>query len=211
MELEDDMLMVELLKDGAPVNMAVGGSGWTPLIYFVVRDMYDEVLLAIESGANVNQAEADGWTPLMFAANNGFSAVAMLLLESDADLHATSASTGAAALELARAAGHDGVVALLLERGATDSPLLEEMEQEMEEEVREGDWEGGEEGREEEREEGEEEVAAAPSQVEEEPSEPGWPGVNEPVENYPTELKVVHDAMQKDFEKHKKRKGLFFW
>jgi len=39
---EEDQLVMELIRDGASVNLQEGNSGWTPLIYCAVRGLYEE-------------------------------------------------------------------------------------------------------------------------------------------------------------------------
>lgn len=58
-----------LIKQGFPINQNVESSfGRTPLIGAIIQDQVNVFNFLIESGANVNLADADGMTPLMWVA-----------------------------------------------------------------------------------------------------------------------------------------------
>lgn len=219
---EDPSLVLQLLRDDGPVNLALPESGWTPLAFMAVCGLYDEALELIGMGADANKAEADGWTPLMFAANNGHASVVSLLLESGANVNARNRA-GSSALTLARDGGYEDIVTLLLDGGALEHPDPEpEPEPEAEEGSRgqEGEQaEAGEvlpsaqgdtpQGQEASPQANDSEQAATVKETPEPEKKEAWTWTPDP--NPPQELKIANAAVQEDFNKHKKRKGLFFW
>ncbi len=68
--------------------------------------------LLIENGADVNTAQEGGFTPLLEAAQNGQREMIDLLLAHGADNHART-NDGQSAVDLARKAGHEGLIDLL--------------------------------------------------------------------------------------------------
>ncbi len=66
----------------------------------------------LNAGARVNETQHGGWTPLHQAASHGFTDLVQLLLDRGADRAARS-DDGRTPLEMARAGGHETVVALL--------------------------------------------------------------------------------------------------
>lgn len=224
MELDEEQLVMDLIRDEGRVNLATRSSGWTPLIFFAERGLHDQCVELIGIGAEVNQPEADGWNALLFAASNGHIQVVADLLESGANVN-FRARSGATALSKALEGGHNDIVKLLLARGATEkgeetfhAPRDEEGN-EQEQEQADGTTEATTDpDAPTDTETAEVPVPEAPA-AEEDPH-PTPEAVGEPVQtadsithdpNPPGELDLTRKAVEEDFAKHKKRKGLFFW
>jgi hypothetical protein len=74
----------------------------------------------IARGVDVNAISGDGLTPLAIAAQTGRLEIVKLLLAANADPNLRRPSDNRSALDLARANGHDQIVALLKEAGAQE-------------------------------------------------------------------------------------------
>ena len=89
-----------LLDAGADINARnrhkVFGSGNSPLSAAVYQDHADVVMLLLERGADVNQADNAGWTPLHLAVANGRVETARMLLAAGADANARTDERGPA-------------------------------------------------------------------------------------------------------------------
>jgi hypothetical protein len=64
-----------------------------------------------------------GYTPLMLACVGGYRSTAEFLLDHGADVNATESDGGSSALTLALEYGHQNIVPLLAQHGATSEPL----------------------------------------------------------------------------------------
>ncbi len=102
-----------LIEAGADVNARSANSFSVLPLHSAVAGNRDDVVAAlIDAGADVNATQPHGWTPLLGAAKTGSLASVERLLAAGAD-PAPRNDDGASALELARAAGHDAIVARL--------------------------------------------------------------------------------------------------
>jgi ankyrin repeat protein len=100
-------------------------NGNTALMMAAFKRDGDTVRALLEKGAKVNQP---GWTALHYAAASGDAAIAQLLVERGAKLDALSPRPSGAVTPLMMAAreGQDGIVRLLLGKGA--NPALKNTE-----------------------------------------------------------------------------------
>lgn len=77
-----------------------------------------EVESLVESGADVNAANASGQTPLHLAAANGDADMVRVLIEDGAEFDMPDSGAGLSALHVAAQCGHERVVDLLVRYGA---------------------------------------------------------------------------------------------
>ena len=85
----------------------------------------ETVLAQLESGVDVNHANASGDTPLTYAAFMGHAEVVDLLIEKEADINAGGLA-GWTALHLAAQRGHEKIVEQLIANGAEINALTNE-------------------------------------------------------------------------------------
>ena len=108
-----------LLAAGANPS-ATTRSGWTALIYAAARGEAEAVNALVKAGAPVDRShrQADrGWTALIYSAQGGHILTAQILLEGGADVNVER--SGMTALQMATSQGHDDMIRLLEEAGAT--------------------------------------------------------------------------------------------
>ena len=117
--------MVEyLIANGADVNQAAQGDG-NPLIMASMHGHLDVARLLIERGADVNGIVVDDETPLINAARSNQMDVARYLIAQGADVSLAVDAMTARGIERrsplseARRRGHDAMIRLLRENGAT--------------------------------------------------------------------------------------------
>ena len=102
-----------LIGSGADVNARSDNPLSVLPIHSAVAGNHDDVVaILIEAGADVHATQRHGWTPLHGAAQNGSLASVERLLAAGADPAARN-HDGTSAIELARAAGHEAIVARL--------------------------------------------------------------------------------------------------
>jgi ankyrin repeat protein len=102
-----------LLAAGADVNARSDNAFSVLPIHSAVAGGLDEVVaVLVDSGADVNARQRHGWTPLHGAAQNGSLASVEKQLAAGADPAARN-DDGVDAVELARQAGHEAIVARL--------------------------------------------------------------------------------------------------
>jgi uncharacterized protein len=102
-----------LLEAGADVNARSSNEIAVLPIHSAVAGGHDEVVAAlVDAGADVNATQRHGWTPLQGAAKNGSLPSVERLLAAGADRTARNGD-GDTAEDLARAVGHDDIVARL--------------------------------------------------------------------------------------------------
>lgn len=102
-----------LIDGGADVNARSENSFSVLPIHSAAAGNHDEVVaVLVDGGADVNARQPGGWTPLHGAARNGSLATVERLLAAGADPAARN-DDGRSALDLARTAGHDAIVARL--------------------------------------------------------------------------------------------------
>ncbi|WP_306536757.1 ankyrin repeat domain-containing protein [Geobacter sp.] len=105
-----------LLDKGANPDITIDD---TPLVTMAIKDGQPEIAgLLIAKGAAVNAVDEEGKTPLMHACEQGDMATVKALLAKGADVN-IPAKDDEAALTIAIAGKHDGIIGLLLEKGAT--------------------------------------------------------------------------------------------
>ena len=103
----------DLLAAGADVNARSENSMSVQPLHSATAGGHDDVVaVLIDAGADVDSRQPQGWTPLHAAAMNGSFRSVDRLLAAGADPAARN-DDGTTAIELARAAGHDAIVALL--------------------------------------------------------------------------------------------------
>ncbi|MGO9565909.1 MAG: ankyrin repeat domain-containing protein [Desulfomonilaceae bacterium] len=102
----------QLLAAGADPN-ARRQVGLTPLISSALDGRADIAKLLLDKGANVNAKSDNGMTALMVAASKGHKAVAQLLLDNGADANIRNDTLALNAFQMAVAAKHSEVAALL--------------------------------------------------------------------------------------------------
>ena len=102
-----------LLNAGADVNARSDNALSVLPIHSAVAGGHDDVVaLLVDAGADVNARQPHGWTPLHGAAHTGSLASVERFLAAGADPAARN-DEGTTAVELARAGGHDAIVARL--------------------------------------------------------------------------------------------------
>jgi ankyrin repeat protein len=102
-----------LVKHGADVNAVANNPMLVqPLHSAAAAGRADIVQLLLESGADANARQQGGFIALHAAAQNGDHAMVKLLLDHGADA-AAATDDGRTAADIADAAGHPEVVALL--------------------------------------------------------------------------------------------------
>jgi len=102
-----------LLEAGADVNARSANPLSVLPIHSAVAGGHDDVVaVLVDAGADVNATQRHGWTPLHGAAQNGSLPSVERLLAAGADPAARN-DDGVDAIELARAAGHEAIVARL--------------------------------------------------------------------------------------------------
>lgn len=84
----------------------------------VARGKVAEVASLVDSGADINAANASGQTPLHLAAANGDAGMVQVLLEDGAEFDLLDTGEGLSALHVAAQCGHEQVVDLLVRYGA---------------------------------------------------------------------------------------------
>ena len=104
-----------LLARGASVNVT-DEEEWTPLLSAASAGRLGVVRALVEVGADVNATTSRGGTPLAYACSKNHLDVAAFLLEQGAKVDAKDANGDT---PLHRAARHEAVVQLLLEKGGT--------------------------------------------------------------------------------------------
>lgn len=116
-------MLSALLQAGADANRSGGVT--TPLVEAAGLGSAAAVDLLLQSGADVNAADATGNTPLMAASKRGDGEIVALLLKRDADVNRRS-KLGSTALALAQAAAQGAIVEQLQQAGAerVDGPDL---------------------------------------------------------------------------------------
>jgi beta-lactamase regulating signal transducer with metallopeptidase domain len=120
-----DRAMVEfLLEHGADVNQRAPGDG-NPLIMAAAHGHMDVVTLLVDRGADVNGVVRGDETPLINAARENRLDVARYLIERGADVNlavqapTVNGSELRSPLSMARRRGHEDMVRLLRQHGAT--------------------------------------------------------------------------------------------
>ena len=85
-EVGDVTTVVQLLKDGMPVDVSYG-IGWTALHRATLRNRIDVAELLLLEGADVNRQDVIEDTPLHMAARYNYTEVARLLIQNGADVN----------------------------------------------------------------------------------------------------------------------------
>jgi ankyrin repeat protein len=117
----DEAEVAEALADGSDPN-APGPYGLRPLILAVRFGRSAVALQLLEAGADPDVKQRDGLTPLHVAASHGDVELVTELLDHGAFVNSDD-GRAATPLVYAREAGHDGVAALLEERGGRDTAI----------------------------------------------------------------------------------------
>ena len=108
-----------LLEAGADAG-ATTPQGFAALVYSASRGDAESVKALVEAGAQVDRGHRQagrGLTPLIYSARGGHVLTAQILLEEGADVNAER--NGMTALQMATSEGHNDMVQLLQEAGAT--------------------------------------------------------------------------------------------
>jgi ankyrin repeat protein len=116
--------MEAAIRSGADVNVMVEGLG-PPIVVTSVGDNYSGIQLLLDRAANINAEDSDGYTALMIASLHNNLDILRLLLSKGVDVNAPSnlmvngKKAGLTPLMIAKAKGHQEIVKLLTEAGAT--------------------------------------------------------------------------------------------
>ena len=116
---DESRLVRELLR-----HKGVGatlGSGFTPLDLAASNGSVNVARVLLQSGADANAVSRNGSTPLEDASLKGFEAIVTLLVDHGAQVNQVNSDSGTTALYAAAAFGREGILRLLLERGADPS------------------------------------------------------------------------------------------
>lgn len=112
--------VTELLRQGAPVNVASTADGTTPLMLAAAMGQEEIVAALLNADAALNTADKMGGTALMYASSKGQAGIVNTLLQHGAAVNLKSPhdDLDSTALTLAAGNGHDTVLGLLLKAGA---------------------------------------------------------------------------------------------
>lgn len=77
----DNREVLQMIRNGAPLEHQDDPDGWTPLIYSIYYNNPFATELLLERGVNMEQTDFAGRTPLMIAAITGNSALLLRFLE----------------------------------------------------------------------------------------------------------------------------------
>jgi ankyrin repeat protein len=115
----DDLALVELLLHaGANPRVATRIDAVTPLTLACANGDPTIIAALLRAGADPNAVTSTGVTPLMTAAASGSIAAVGVLLDHGAKVNAQETAHGQTALMFAAAKNRDGVIRLLIRRGA---------------------------------------------------------------------------------------------
>jgi len=117
-EQGDLRLLEQLLVETDSADLRDSCS-WTPLMKAALNGHEEVVRRLLARGADVNAEDKGGYTALMLAASNNHLHIVELLIEAGADVNHRERTRGWNALEWAMRSGHDDMVQLLKNRGAT--------------------------------------------------------------------------------------------
>jgi ankyrin repeat protein len=109
-------VVAALVEAGARVD-AASKTGFTPLVFAVIKDDVASIRTLLHAGANPNVALLSGARPIIIAMQYRHSAAALALLEGGADINVRDRG-GNTTLHLAAQAGDMSLVRALLARGA---------------------------------------------------------------------------------------------
>jgi len=117
----DTALLQKMIATGADVNASVEGDG-SPLIQAARNGHMEAVVLLLQAGADIDKVVAGDENALIGAAWEGDAEMVDYLLRSGADptIEARSYGQARTALSQAKKGGHDDVVRMLQDAGATD-------------------------------------------------------------------------------------------
>lgn len=101
----------------ADINLAGGGSGFTPLMLASMNGKLPAVKFLIKKGVNFDIGDKNGFTAIMFAAGNNRNEVVRYLVEKGASVNISSKS-GWTALKWANTRGFQGIIAYLKSKNA---------------------------------------------------------------------------------------------
>lgn len=117
----DTALLQKMIETGADVNASVEGDG-SPLIQAARNGHMEAVVLLLQAGADINKVVPGDENALIGAAWEGDAEMVDYLLRSGADptIKARSYLQTRTALSQAKKGGHDDIVRMLQDAGATD-------------------------------------------------------------------------------------------
>ena len=102
----------------------------TPLHIAASNGLAGVIIPLLDKGADINAFDINGYTPLIVAIRKNKIEVAMILLDRKADIFIKDPKDKKSAIDLAKACGHTGLLAMLKEREDVEKMLTEKKEEE---------------------------------------------------------------------------------
>ena len=100
----------------------------TPLHIAASNGLAGVIIPLLDKGADINALDINGYTPLIVSIRKNKIEVAMILLDRKADIFIKDPKDKKSAIDLAKACGHTGLLAMLKEREDVEKMLAEKKE-----------------------------------------------------------------------------------
>ena len=118
-EKDNTTFLLSFVTMGTDPNQLLDVTQITPLHAAAISNAINVVMLLLANRADVNCVDNAGWTPLMWAAKQGHIDVVKILLANDANPALYCTAFKRTALHIAVLAGHEAIVAELVDTNST--------------------------------------------------------------------------------------------